>query len=289
MRIFRKGWEIKAAGASLADNTITGAAAVCGNLDSYKDVIFPGAFDAALPDFLKNGFVAAGHEWDELPIAMPNLAEMRGAALYTEATFHGHQDAQDARTVASERLAAGLSVGLSVGFMCDWDGGRMDFESGPKLLEFAQNNGYDLSLFDVAGISAWDSWCMAILKIAKLVEYSIVAIPANPCALAMSAKSGKESEAIDFDALTTERDIERLLRDAGASKSQALGVVSRLKTSLREAATHEGKPGEPGEGGEPAPTDPAAPNLDIEAALKRRQIALKHLELRHVALTIGEK
>jgi hypothetical protein len=231
--MIRKGWEIKADAATLTENQLSGAAAVIGNLDSYRDVIFPGAFEEALPDFLKNGFVAQGHEWDDLPIAMPQVAEMRGRALYTEALFHSHQAAQDARTVARERLEAGLSVGLSVGFFCDWKQGQMDFENGQKLLDFARANGYDMNLFDTAALLAEESWVSGILKVARLVEYSVVAIPANPQAMAMSAKGA--AERFDFSVLSTERDLERLLRDAGASKSEALAAVSRLKDSLRDA------------------------------------------------------
>lgn len=262
----RKVWELRAdQGAALSDNTLSGGASVMGNLDSQDDVIFPGAYAGALDRFRREGFVAVGHDWDDLPIAMPTLAEERGRVLYTEARFHATQAAQDARTVCRERLDAGLSVGLSVGFFCGKDSGQW-FEDGEKLLSFASANGYDLSLFDQAGIAAFDDWVRAIVRVDRLVEYSVVTIPANPLAQAMGAKS-LEGPPL----LRTVRDLERHLRDAGYSRSDAAETIHHLKASLRDAAPPE------------VPVDPAPPagepQADEGATARRNALAVRHLSL----------
>lgn len=212
----RKSYEIK--GAKLTENMIAGAAAVMGNLDSYADVIFPGFFRPVLKGFMANGFVSVGHEWYELPVAMPMVAKEIGNELYTEAVFHSTQSAQDARTVCMERLGAGKSVGLSVGFMPDYDAGIQRFSSGADLLAYAEGTGCDMTLFDVAGIKAHKAACWALTKCEALYEYSIVPVPANDLARATETKRA--------DVPTTVREFEALLRDAGYSRQRACQIAS---------------------------------------------------------------
>lgn len=265
----RKAWTLKADDAAMGESgTLTGAAAVMGNLDSADDVIFPGAFTPALAGFRKDGLVLVGHDWDDLPVAMPTLAEERGNILYTEATFHSTDDGQEARTVCAERLANGLSVGLSVGFFTQPEGYQI-FESGQKLLDFAQANGYSLSLFDVPGIKAHNGWCRAILSIAMLVEYSIVPIPANPKAQAISAKGWRvEEEGKTFSV----RALERLLRDAGYSRWDTGRMIAELKGSLRDAGLSKAD-----EEPTPAPDEAVAPPDSTPAPDEAHDQAVRQL------------
>lgn len=182
----QKTFALKAQG--LADNHLRGIASVAGVLDSYDDVILPGAFtDEVLADFLATGFVADGHDWRQM-IAMPTVAEVRGVDLYTEAEFHSTDDAQAIRTKCAERIERGLSVGLSVGFsMASTD--YKSFATGAALLKWAEGAGYNLTDLDTATISACARRCSAIVKVAKLYEYSVVAAPANPQSWATEVKA----------------------------------------------------------------------------------------------------
>lgn len=273
MKPIRKFWQMAAADATLkageGPGTLTGVASVMGNLDSADDVIFPGAYSACLPEFRQSGFVAVGHEWDELPVAIPTMIEERGTALYAECRFHSTDEAQAARTVCQERLAAGLSVGLSVGFLCSPED-CMVFPDGRSLLAFAQANGYDLSLFDKPSILAHKEWCRAILRVARLVEYSIVPIPANGKAQAIAAKAGKEG--------LTARDYEQILCDAGLTRSEAKRFISGIKSLSRDAETDTTGPS-----GNPAPpVDPATEQQSAEALAQQLadRLAAHSLSLR---------
>ena len=110
----RKVYALK--GVTIEDNVIKGASSALGNVDRGGDVVCPGFYSNALEGFRKAGFVAVGHDWGGLPVAMPTLAEERKGELYCEAEYHSTPEAQAARTVAAERKAKGLDVGLSVGF-----------------------------------------------------------------------------------------------------------------------------------------------------------------------------
>lgn len=276
--IVRKTFAVK--DATLEDNRISGAASVTGVMDLAGDVIFPGAFKKALPSFLKSGFVAVGHDWDDLPIAMPVEAREVGNQLQTVAEFHSTQAAQDARAVCVERRSRGLDVGLSVGFMLDYDGTTEPyawFENGAKLLQFAKDNGYDTSLFDTKSIKAYDGFCRAILQINPLIEYSITPIPCNPQAQVTDAKSGVPGR-IDVSEIESVRDFERFLRDAGFSRSQAVAITLHgFKTLQRDADEDD----------DPTPAAPIeeAPAADEPAAESAPQIeAVNPLTLRALAL-----
>jgi hypothetical protein len=189
--------------------------------------------------------------------------------LYTEATFHSTSEAQDVRAVASERIAAGKSVGLSVGFFCQM-GDCIDFPNGMELLTYARGLGINMDLLDVAAIAAYDDYIRAIIKVSRLVEYSIVTIPANPEAEAMSAKAQAAQKPI-----STVRELENLLRDAGQSRSIAAQSITNLKAHLRDAETDEVSPGEA--------TPPPSPGADnaMQINLRARALAARSRALRN--------
>jgi len=182
-----KNYDLKAA--ALDENYLKGNANIMGILDSGYDVAFPGFFKNALPDFLKSGFMPVGHDWGALPIAMPVKAAEEGAALYCEFEFHSTATAQEARTVAKERMEKNLTVGLSVGFDTH-DDGTSYFSSGQKLLEHAQGLGCDMSLFDTKGIGAHKGMCRGLLPggCKELFEVSYVTVPMNRPSAAVAVK-----------------------------------------------------------------------------------------------------
>ena len=244
-----KTLSIKASDAKIAENQISGAAAALGNIDRGGDVLLPGVgcFSDALAGFLASGFVAVGHDWGDLPVAMPTRAEEQGRILYTEATFHSTARAQEARTVAMERQAAGLSVGLSIGFRLQRSGYSW-FESGEELLAFAIDTlKINPALLDSQKIAAHNDYCRGIWKIGELYEYSLVSIPMNPEAIATDAKNASPADAKNADGDAAEeasrtletitiRDFERILRDCGVARDAAVAVASKTFAALRRDA-----------------------------------------------------
>jgi HK97 family phage prohead protease len=93
----------------------SGYANVFNVVDHGGDVTMPGAFAKALPEFLRDGFLAWGHDWND-PVAMPMEAHEDEHGLFIKGRFHSTPRAQEARTIATERLNAGLTMGLSIGY-----------------------------------------------------------------------------------------------------------------------------------------------------------------------------
>jgi HK97 family phage prohead protease len=139
----------------------SGYASTFSNWDMVKERPAKGAFTPHLDAFLKDGFIALGHDWNSLPIATPTDAYEDDHGLFIRAAFHSTQAAQDARKVLQERLALGKSAKTSIGYSVIAD-------------EYVEEG--------------------RVLKEIKLHEVSIVNVPANPLAAILSSKSGAVSD-----------------------------------------------------------------------------------------------
>lgn len=175
------------------DGTFEGFGSVFGNVDSYKEIVAPGAFAESLA-----GWKAAGRlppvlwqhrsgepigpylSMEEQPIGL----HVRGQLLVNDV-----QRAKEARALMKAKAVNGLSIGF-----------------------MTREDSYDR----VSGIRT--------LKKVDLWEVSVVTFPANPAAQISSVKSA-------IDAIETVRDAESFLRDVGRlSNAQAAAFISRFKS-----------------------------------------------------------
>lgn len=102
--------------ASIDDHgTLSGYGAAFNNLDDGGDIIEPGFFAPVLKDFIREGFISAGHDWNQ-PIAMVMSAVEDDYGLFITAKYHSDPESQRYRTIAAERMAEGKQVGLSIGY-----------------------------------------------------------------------------------------------------------------------------------------------------------------------------
>jgi|GEM_PF-3334273 len=221
-----RSYEVRAEVRDGDNGTIAATVNVLGSPDSYNSVIMPGAIRQEVIDaFLRDGFVADGHNWGQ-PIAMPTMLEMRGNDLVGEAAFHSDPDSQRVRTRCAERMAAGLSVGTSIGFQIDWSEVR-EFASGAKMLQWADDNG--MPGLDREAIAALD-YCWAIPRVTRLFEWSVATVPSNPKALAASVRS----------ILTEERSGLTLADHLDSALAAASGALARF-SGYRELRAAEGR------------------------------------------------
>jgi HK97 family phage prohead protease len=171
----------------------SGYASVFGGIDSYGDTIAKGAFAETLKSGTPKMFF--NHAWD-MPIGKWTLAKEDDHGLYVEGELTPSLSlANDVGAAMKHGTLDGLSIGgmLKKGDYEETKAGRL--------------------------IRKWSS----------LMEVSPVVFPADGAAR-IDLSSVKS---IDFEALLpeckTERDIERLLRDAGLGKWEAMAIVSRAK------------------------------------------------------------
>ena len=172
-----------------------GYASTFGNVDSYGDTIVKGAYaDTLKAHGLPKMFF--NHNANAVPIGKWVDAKEDDYGLLLKGEFTpGNALAEEVRAA----LKHGTLDSMSIGYMLR----KGDYETTE------------------AG--------RIIKKVARLAETSIVTFPADSFARVDMASV----KSIDFEALLpeckTERDIERLLRDAGLGKWEAMAIVSRAK------------------------------------------------------------
>lgn len=172
--------------------TFTGYGAVFGNVDSYGDVIEPGAFAKTLAShkaagtmplmLLEHGFSSAS-----LPVGVWKSMAEDGHGLKVEGELLPTTDGKDTYIA----MKAGAIGGLSIGY---------------KPTEFRMRERPDEP--------------RRTLKSVDLFEVSVVGMPANGKARVGQVKSAED--------VITIRDLEHTLRDAGFSKADATAIASRF-------------------------------------------------------------
>ncbi len=171
----------------------SGYASKWGGVDSYGDTILPGAFRETLTKAMPKMFW--NHEWN-MPIGKWTVAKEDSVGLFVKGELTPDLgQADDVYSALKHGTLDGLSIGgyLKTGDYTETDAGR------------------------------------TIHKWSTLMEISPVVFPADAGAkIDLASVKG-----IDFEALLpeckTERDMERLLRDAGLPKWEAMAIVSRAK------------------------------------------------------------
>lgn len=185
--------------------TITGYGSVFGVLDSYNDIVAPGAFAKSVTEHAAAGSMPAmlwQHKSDEPIGVWTSMAEDK-----TGLVMEGQLAMDTVRgKEAHSLLKLGAIKGLSIGF-------------------YTRAYSYDTHT-DVRTLLDVD-----------LVETSLVTFPANRDAQVTSVRSIESIESL--------RDAELMLRDHGMTRAQATALVSRIKRMRPgDPATDDG-PGDP--------------------------------------------
>lgn len=187
------------------DGTFKGYASVFGNVDSYGEIVMPGAFSDSLARIKASGDplpVLWQHRASEPIGGSDSLAEdSKGLATDGWLLKDDIPQAKIAHTLMKRRVVKGLSIGYYV------EEASVDEKTRIRSL----------------------------LKL-DLVEYSIVTFPANTLAQIDSVKS-----LFDGGRLPTLPEFEDFLCEAGFSKSQAKAVAGNGLRKLLDRCEADGK------------------------------------------------
>ncbi len=171
----------------------SGYGAVFGNVDSYGDVIAPGAFAKSLTEHQAAGttpMMFLNHDaFNSLPIGRWTEMVEDGVGLKMTGELLDTTMGRDTYVA----LKAGAITGLSIGFR------PVKYTLGVKADE-----------------------PLRTLEEVDLVEVSVVGLPANAKARVQAVKSAGENMSV--------RDLEQLLRDCGLSKNEAVAVASQFES-----------------------------------------------------------
>lgn len=221
--------EVKFAGADAPPMSFSGYGAVFGNVDSYGDVISAGAFSKNLA------------EMHQKQAPWPLMLSQHGAWQMT---------AEDMTPIGKWTSFAEDGKGLKVeGQLADTQRGR-DMHT---LMKMGAISGLSIGYIAKESVPrSKPEEPRRLLKAIDLVEVSIVSRPANGKAQVTAVKS--------IEMLASVGDVEDYLRERGLSKSEAVALISKIKSAGPGDSVSAGGPG-----------DPVA---ELVAALKQRGRAL---------------
>lgn len=190
IRYIERPFEVKGVG---DDGVFEGFGSVFGNVDSYKEIVAPGAFTETLAAWKSTGRlppVLWQHRSGE-PIGpyLDMVEQPIGLWVKGQLLVDDVQRAKEARALMKAKAVNGLSIGF-----------------------VTREDSYDR----VTGIRT--------LKKVDLWEVSVVTFPANPAAQISSVKSA-------IDGIQSLSDAEAFLRDVGRlTKAQATAFIGRFKS-----------------------------------------------------------
>lgn len=171
--------------------TFEGYGSIFGNVDLGGDIVLPGAYAKSLAEHKAAGTMPLMywmHQPDQVPGVWKEMAEDKDG-LYVRGELVDTALGRDVRVLLENKAVRGLSIGYQA--------------------------------TDVG----WDRDGNRLLKQVGLHEVSVVSRAMNPLARveAMKARLSRDGEYVP-----SERELERLFRDAGCSKSVAKTLISRL-------------------------------------------------------------
>lgn len=183
------------------DGTFSGLGSVFNNVDSYGDVVVPGAFEKTIAKHKSAGTMPAllwQHD-ARSPIGVYTDMAENGDGLALDGQFAlKTQLGMEAHELTKMKALRGLSIGFTV------PKGGMEYDSEKGIM---------------------------LLKEIDLWEVSVVTFPANALANITDVRS-----ALRDGKLPSERDFEAILRDAGFSITLAKACVAKsYRDVLREA------------------------------------------------------
>lgn len=155
-----------------------GYASVFHLLDYHNDIVAPGAYKDDAVRFLKEGFIGGvGHDHSN-PIGKPQRLFEDGYGLFLDALLVSTSKAQEARELITSDVVRKLSVGIM-----------------PMQVKTLRTKGEVLDYWKKAGWNPSDEEILRaehgarVIKRAKLLEVSPVALPANELSEITSYKS----------------------------------------------------------------------------------------------------
>ncbi len=199
------------------------------DLDDGGDIAMKGCYEDTSERFLKSGFTAQDHDWSYGGLkGFPVEFYETDFGPYSTFKFHSTPDAQELRVKCRERLEAGKTVSISIGYEA-------------KDVEVIYPHQYETRLKEVLPQDKFESALqkarerkfsrIRLLKNVELYEYSVVVVPMNKNAAATGVKSSPVA--------TTEKKVSEISVDLKgqylgeyAGYSASAGAISRLSSSL---------------------------------------------------------
>jgi HK97 family phage prohead protease len=173
-------------GGDLPENCFKLRAAVFSTVDRTGDVIAPGAFKNAIPEFLAKGFISFNHQWRDgkAPIGKPTAAYEDDKGLVVEGKISETAEGKDVLTLMRDGVITKASIGYqakTARYLSETEGkallGEAEYKSAVSKLRGGKKIRH-------------------LIEINPLLEASPVTIPAHPNADVLGVKSDEATPAV---------------------------------------------------------------------------------------------
>jgi HK97 family phage prohead protease len=177
------------------------------NIDRQGDMILPGAFSKALPDFLDSGGLVLADHTNQAGAVIGTLIDAREdrSGLVVDVQFSATKSGQDVRQLMAEKALRKMSIQFY---------GKSKPYTEAQIKEVWATYGFNPSERQKALAKRG---CKVITEVAEILEVSVVPIPANPDANILAVKSFDE-ENTSAKSVVPQIDIKALLERAAIAE-----------------------------------------------------------------------
>lgn len=200
----------------------SGYGSVFHTLDYHNDIVLPGAYKEDLDRFLSKGFVGGPDHNHSKPIGRFTKAFEDRHGLWVEASYSSTGYAQEVRTLISEGVIKSLSVGIM-----PLQVKRLKTKS--EVMKYWSDNGYEPTSEEVLRAEGG----ARLIKRAKLLEVSPVALPANENAEIRDYKAGRVISGSNLET------INEALREIRAGLQRLEVLVTTVETAQAKEESEE--------------------------------------------------
>lgn len=219
--IFKEA-DIRSATFSDGNGGFSGYGSYFHTLDYHNDIIAPGAYRDDISRFLSKGFVGGPDHNHARPIGRFKTAKEDQVGLWVEAIYASTPHAQEVRALISEEVIKSLSVGIM-----------------PLQVKRLKTKNEVLKYWSDAGYEPTDEELMRaeagarLIKRARILEVSPVALPANENAVITQFKAGRKISKSNLEL------INQSLSEMRSALQRLEELVSAVETAQAEEEKEE--------------------------------------------------
>jgi uncharacterized protein len=203
----------KSVQAALSSDTggFRGYAARFLNIDRQGDIILPGAFAKALPQFMDDGGMVLADHANKTGSVIGTLIDAAEDAtgLMVDVQFSATKSGQEVRQLIAEKAVRKMSISFYA------KGTRY---SEKQVFELWKTYGHKP---DSSSMKRVKSGVNVISEVAEILEVSVVPIPANPGAEILAVKSFETPEKLDLSEVFRRAELVERIRRKAVTKGKS--------------------------------------------------------------------
>lgn len=211
----------------------SGYASVFDIVDEYQEATVRGSFTKSLQTFISDGWLAEGHDWAKMGCGYVKDAYEDSYGLFVEFVYHGDVESQAIRQKITERIEAGKSVKLSIGYYLI----GYEFNKDDGIMKLTEINLKEVSVVNVPALADAEVMTAKSFETLTFEEHGQLA------AQVMTAFYGRAKSRIEARTLDRKAGAELSATNVAVIDKtlEAIDLLNEVKTPLKELADRNRK------------------------------------------------